>query len=190
MKIEPKIVLLETNQIIPDKNLFGQSNFATNTFDVLIQLRKISKKRSRSHSHSRSRSSRLARQATKDEEMIKNELNNNAIAVNNDDNDANDNIPINYDVKDVPIPVVNYVMTKSDRLETNYVDDTDNDTDDDTKDDSIPDVTNQDKHGELDDNKYVTSSKFDTKIGDTSHVLCRKSTNMMKEGHEDNHHSE
>ena len=74
MQTQPKIVLLETNQIIPDKNLFGQSNFVTNTFDVLIQLRNMPKRRSRS-------------QATKDEAMTKNNFDNNAIIVNNSDND-------------------------------------------------------------------------------------------------------
>ena len=38
MKKLPKISFCETKQIIPDKNLFGSSNFATNAFDVLIQL--------------------------------------------------------------------------------------------------------------------------------------------------------
>ena len=34
----PKIQLTETKQIVPDKNLFGQSNFAENAFNVIIQL--------------------------------------------------------------------------------------------------------------------------------------------------------
>ena len=34
----PKIQLIETKQIIPDKNLFGQSRFAENAFNVIIQL--------------------------------------------------------------------------------------------------------------------------------------------------------
>ena len=38
LKKLPKISFCETKQIIPDKNLFGKSNFATNAFDVLIQL--------------------------------------------------------------------------------------------------------------------------------------------------------
>ena len=40
MKTEPKIILRETKQIIPDKNLFGQSNFASNAVNVVIQLAK------------------------------------------------------------------------------------------------------------------------------------------------------
>ena len=71
LKEVPKIVLLETNQIIPDKNLFGQSNFVTNTFDVLIQLGTIPKRRDRK--------SQLSRQAAKDGEMTKNGLNDDAI---------------------------------------------------------------------------------------------------------------
>lgn len=37
---QPKIVLLETNQIIPDRNLFGhrQSRFGSDRFDVKIEL--------------------------------------------------------------------------------------------------------------------------------------------------------
>ena len=38
LKKLPTIIFRETKQIIPDKNLFGASNFATNAFDVLIQL--------------------------------------------------------------------------------------------------------------------------------------------------------
>ena len=40
LKRLPKIVLTETKQIIPDKNLFGQSNFASNAANVVIQLMK------------------------------------------------------------------------------------------------------------------------------------------------------
>ena len=38
LKKLPKIIFRETKQIIPHKNLFGTSNFATNAFDVVIQL--------------------------------------------------------------------------------------------------------------------------------------------------------
>ena len=38
MKELPKISFCETKQIMPHKNLFGTSNFATNAFDVVIQL--------------------------------------------------------------------------------------------------------------------------------------------------------
>ena len=34
----PRIELIETKQIIPDKHLFGDSNFAENAFNVVIQL--------------------------------------------------------------------------------------------------------------------------------------------------------
>ena len=34
----PRIELIETKQIIPDKSLFGKSNFAENAFSVIIQL--------------------------------------------------------------------------------------------------------------------------------------------------------
>ena len=38
LKQPVKINLVETKQIIPDKNLFGQSNLAANAFNVIIQL--------------------------------------------------------------------------------------------------------------------------------------------------------
>ena len=38
LKQPVKIILVETKQIIPDKNLFGQSNLAANAFNVVIQL--------------------------------------------------------------------------------------------------------------------------------------------------------
>ena len=49
----PKIIFRETKQIIPDKNLFGTSNFAASAFDVLIQL----------GNRSRSKSARLPSQS-------------------------------------------------------------------------------------------------------------------------------
>ena len=45
LKAEPTIGLIETKQIIPDKNLFGQSNFAVNGFNVIIQLSKKTRAR-------------------------------------------------------------------------------------------------------------------------------------------------
>ena len=48
MKRSPKILFRETKQIIPDKNLFGTSNLATNAFDVVIQLANRNRNRNRS----------------------------------------------------------------------------------------------------------------------------------------------
>ena len=70
LKKVPKIVLLESNQIIPDKNLFGQNNFVSNSFDVLIQLGNIPKQQSR---------------ATRDEKMIQ--------KGHESDNDSVDSMP-------------------------------------------------------------------------------------------------
>ena len=56
----PKIILTETKQIIPDKNLFGDSNIGTQAFNnVIIQLSRMpsivsSKGRSKSKSKSKS----------------------------------------------------------------------------------------------------------------------------------------
>ena len=66
---------MESNQIIPGKNLFGQSNFVSNTFDVLIQLGNAPKQRGGK--------SPLARNTTTDDQMTKNELDRNAIIVHN-----------------------------------------------------------------------------------------------------------
>lgn len=61
--MEPKINLIETKQIIPEKNLFGQSNIASNAFNVIIQM---ATKPSRSGKQSRSsRRLRFSKQASK-----------------------------------------------------------------------------------------------------------------------------
>ena len=55
LKRVPKINLIETHRIIPDKNLFGESNLASNAFNVVIQVRGLSTrftKRSRLTKHS------------------------------------------------------------------------------------------------------------------------------------------
>ena len=94
----PKIVLLESNQIIPDKNLFGQNNFVSNSFDVLIQLGNIPKQRGR---------------ATTNEKMTKNESDNNEITVDN----SVDSIPCEtYGNRDGE---VEHVASMSDVLDMN-----------------------------------------------------------------------
>ena len=40
MHRKPKFTLIETKQIIPDKNVFGQKNFASNAFNVVVRLTK------------------------------------------------------------------------------------------------------------------------------------------------------
>ena len=41
LKRKPKILLRETKQVLPDKNLFGQQNLDNNPFNVIIRLSSI-----------------------------------------------------------------------------------------------------------------------------------------------------
>ena len=170
--------------------MFEQDNFATNTFDVLIQLGKIHKRRNTRKSH-------LNDQATKDEEMINNQLNNNAIIVSNRNHCANDDINTNLNVKDVPTPTVNDMKT-DDGLQECI---------DDMNDDNISHVkTSQNRNGELNYDELVATSMSDifqvkhidennnsadlnelqSDIESTSHDILRKETNAMKEGYREN----
>ena len=76
---EPKIVLNDTKQIIPDKNLFGQSNFVSHTADSTSQLKKV------------------GRYGRKHEDMMKNHLDSNNRKSNADSKSNMDNdIEIRY----------------------------------------------------------------------------------------------
>ena len=115
--------------------MFGQSNFAANAFDVLIQLGKVPKKRS-----------------------SKPHLANNAIVASNSDHGASDNVNMNFDVKDIPIPMVNHEIRTNSGLEESI-------------DDSMSQVTPQDRNGGERDGDVTTSANDAFQV---------KNTNMNK----------
>ena len=104
LKKLPKISFCETKQIIPDKNLFGKSNFATNAFDVLIQLTN----RNYNGSNSPQTAQSQARQVRNNEYKPKGDSENNGghgnVMMEQSTNGAIDQVNVNQLIEDVCPP--------------------------------------------------------------------------------------
>ena len=179
----PTIVLLETKHIVPDKNLFGNSNFASDAFNVVIQLA----------TQVPGSQSRVTKQEAKIDAIIKDSYN---LGSNSDNNinDANDNEQIknehvhvdsnsNVNVNDNQIGVIHGTNGRSPDGEREH-DDCDDDDDEYEGDDDINGNTTRGDFGAGSEIAKASKENIDAlEIEKVYHVqLKHQGTNNMSEG--------
>ena len=161
--------MLETRQIIPDKNLFGQSNFASNAFDVVIQLAKSS---------SKNMGPKAAVIAQNNQDMIATYLNNEARAIHNT-------------TRTVPTGQTNPTMGATNRIkdETFCIANVDVA--------NLHETDGRDEGGKLKGESDAVAMKDVLEIEDNDNdantngvaMMSREQTNSMLEGHDDVNHT-
>lgn len=178
-------MLIETKQIIPDKNLFGKNHFAFDAFDVIIQLIKVpgyGGGRSRAQMSQLQQASMTTSASTNNQDPNSNRIKEcNCMPDDRDDGkNAHD-----YNVKDVSFPIAAEISQRETDADTSSHSQTNSDDDiahthgcdgDATSTKVTLEMT--DKHDHANDANNVGSNS-----GGYDLYPRRKGTNVMKEGH-------